>query len=201
MSGEITRASGTHNKRGSPDSRGSAGHARSDASRTLTHPALFLSGRITTSALAIGILMLVPQFLQRTIFPRATVGTAKTRRHVRFGHRMRTVSVDIGIPACCKLFATRARKRNSRELISPACARALTFAPAGRRCDALGTGTGCASAAQTRVCGPTRSVYALSVQRRPSIRLRPRFPAPSFTRFLVHPLPRPPLPLPPSFPP
>ena len=33
-----------------------------------------------------GILIVVPQCRQRTIFPRAAPGTAKTFPHVRFGH-------------------------------------------------------------------------------------------------------------------
>lgn len=40
--------------------------------------------------------MFVPQFLQRTVFPRALPGTANTLRHVRFGHMIRTVSAAIG---------------------------------------------------------------------------------------------------------
>lgn len=35
--------------------------------------------------------MFVPQFLQRTVFPRAAPGTARTFRHDRFGHMIRTV--------------------------------------------------------------------------------------------------------------
>lgn len=39
-----------------------------------------------------GIRMLVVQLRQRTVFPRAEVGTARTFRQVRFGHMMRIVS-------------------------------------------------------------------------------------------------------------
>jgi hypothetical protein len=51
--------------------------------------------------LATGTRMFVPQFLQRTVFPRAAEGTASTLRHVRFGHMMRTVSLGVfglGLP-------------------------------------------------------------------------------------------------------
>ncbi len=42
-----------------------------------------------------GTLIFVPQLRQRTVFPRADVGTESTRRHVRLGHMIRMLSADI----------------------------------------------------------------------------------------------------------
>ncbi len=47
---------------------------------------------------AAGILIFVPQFRQRTVLPRAALGTPSTRRHVRLGHMMRTVSSISVVP-------------------------------------------------------------------------------------------------------
>lgn len=38
-----------------------------------------------------GTRIVVPQALQRTVFPRATSGMDSTLRHVRFGHMIRTI--------------------------------------------------------------------------------------------------------------
>ncbi|KAA0216027.1 MAG: hypothetical protein DYG94_10070 [Leptolyngbya sp. PLA3] len=50
--------------------------------------------------LAAGMVTDVPQFLQRTVLPRADSGTAKTRRHDKFGHMIRTVSEAIAGYSC-----------------------------------------------------------------------------------------------------
>jgi hypothetical protein len=41
----------------------------------------------------LGTRMFVPQFRQRTVFPRAAEGTARIRRHVRLGHMILTFSL------------------------------------------------------------------------------------------------------------
>ena len=45
--------------------------------------------------LAWGTRILVPHCLQRTVLPRATSGTDRTFRHVRFGHIIRSICSDI----------------------------------------------------------------------------------------------------------
>lgn len=46
-----------------------------------------------------GTRIFVPHDLQRTVFPRQAVGTAKTLRQVSLGHMMRTVDSAIGVVA------------------------------------------------------------------------------------------------------
>lgn len=45
-----------------------------------------------------GTRMVVVQLRQRTVLPREECGTIRTRRHVRFGHMMRTFS-SMGEPS------------------------------------------------------------------------------------------------------
>lgn len=57
----------------------------------------FLVDCLGSVGLAWGTATVVPQFLQRTVFPRVDSGTARTLRQVRFGHMMRTVSFAMGV--------------------------------------------------------------------------------------------------------
>ena len=55
----------------------------------------FSSDDSAVACIASGTLMLVPQLRQRTVLPRAVVGTESTRRHVKVGHMILMLPDDI----------------------------------------------------------------------------------------------------------
>lgn len=54
-------------------------------------------GAFSSACLDCGTLILVPHCLQRTVFPRATLGTESTFLQVRFGHIIRSICSDMRV--------------------------------------------------------------------------------------------------------